>query len=132
MTDREKLIRGGFCFDSDRDCQAARDLLGIIDAQRAQLEVINTPELVDFQSAVLREAQHQRLRWPSDHDSGKTPPDWFWLVGYLAGKALASHLKGDNEKALHHTITVAAACANWHAAILGLTDMRPGIETPLV
>jgi hypothetical protein len=30
----------------------------------------------------------------------------------------------------HHLVTSAAALANWHAALLGLTNMRPGIETP--
>jgi hypothetical protein len=52
--------------------------------------------------------------------------DWFWLIGYLAGKALASHIAGDIDKALHH-ITAAAALCNWHSAVLGKTDMRPGL-----
>lgn len=34
MSDREKLIREGFCFDSDRDCDAARYLIGVIDTIR--------------------------------------------------------------------------------------------------
>ena len=34
MSDHEKLIRDGFCFDSDRDCEAAKYLLGVIDAIR--------------------------------------------------------------------------------------------------
>lgn len=34
VSDREKLIREGFCFDSDRDCDAARYLLGVIDTIR--------------------------------------------------------------------------------------------------
>lgn len=33
-TDRERLIREGFCFDSDRDCDAARYLIGVIDVVR--------------------------------------------------------------------------------------------------
>ena len=74
------------------------------------------------------EAAHQRKRWGSKHDAGKTPSDWFWLVGYLAGKALHAHVTGDTKKALHHTISTAAALCNWHAAILGKTDMRPGID----
>ncbi len=93
-------------------------------------ELLNTPELKDFAKAVPLEAAHQRIRWGSDHDAGKTPADWFWLIGYLAGKALHCHIEGKTEKALHHTITAAAALANWHSAILGKIDMRPGIVPP--
>lgn len=98
-------------------------------AQVKTLEhALNTPELHDFAAGVVSEAQHQRMRWGSSHDSGKEPQDWFWLLGYLAGKALAAHAAGNTEKALHHTISSAAAMANWHASILGATDMRPGID----
>lgn len=89
---------------------------------------INTPELIDFAKAVHMEAVHQLQRWGSQHDAGKTPADWFWLVGYLAGKALASLMKGDTEKGLHHIITTAAALNNWHAQILGRSNMRPGLS----
>lgn len=93
--------------------------------------VLNTPELHDFASAVVLEAAHQRERWAADHDSGKQPSDWFWLLGYLSGKALAAALAGDVAKALHHCISSAAALANWHAALLGVsTAMRPGISPP--
>jgi hypothetical protein len=34
MTARERLIREGFCFDSDRDCDAAKYLIGVIDTVR--------------------------------------------------------------------------------------------------
>lgn len=95
-----------------------------------QLEsLINAPEIVDFQKAVVLEAAHQRERWSSDHDAGKTDADWFWLIGYLAGKALHNP-KGDKKKQLHRIVTIAAAAANWHAAKLGKTKMRPGIERP--
>lgn len=91
--------------------------------------LINTPEVFDFVKAVQLEAAHQRKRWGSDHDAGKSDADWFWLIGYLAGKAL--HNPGvDAEKQLHRIITIAAAAANWHAAKRGQTNMRPGIETP--
>jgi hypothetical protein len=102
--------------------------------QRAEVEslktALNTPEIHEFSKAIVSEAQHQRHRWSSDHDAGKEPQDWFWLLGYLAGKALKAHISGDQDKALHHTISTAAACANWHAAILGHADMRPGIMPP--
>lgn len=139
-------------------------------ARVAELEAkLNTPEIVDFASAVVLEAAHQRQRWGSDHDAGKTDADWFWLIGYLSGKALHNPPPDDNkcgcptnnqilqalgitvtkdmantpeglatghlkkcltEKKLHRIITIAAAAANWHAAILGQTNMRPGIEPP--
>ena len=97
-------------------------LLAEIDQLKKQL---NTPEILDFAKAVNLEAAHQRERWGTDHDGGKEDADWFWLVGYLAGKAL--HVP---EKRLHHLITAAAALANWHLYTLGKTNMRPGIETP--
>ena len=94
-------------------------------------DLLNAPELVEFSAGVVREAAHQRDRWPSEHDAGKQPSDWFWLIGYLAGKALSAAVAGDRDKALHHCISTAAVLANWHAALLGAdTRMRPGIETP--
>lgn len=91
--------------------------------------LLNTPELHDFSRAVVLEAAHQRERWASDHDSGKQPEDWFWLLGYLGGKALSAAKAGNTDKALHHTISSAAALANWHAALLGAHKaMRPGID----
>lgn len=106
-----------------------------VDAMRAQTEIarlnaiINTPHADDFIRAVSIEAEHQRQRqrWGVEGDAGKTPADWFWLVGYLAGKALHSHAAGNTEKGEHHIITTAAACANWHRSMFGNTDMRPGV-----
>ena len=103
------------------------------DSRDAQIErlqaLINTPELHDFSRAVVLEAAHQRERWGSGHDAGKTPADWFWLTGYLAGKALHAQTAGNTDKALHHTISTAAALANWHASITGAhVEMRPGID----
>lgn len=95
------------------------------------LEDRDSPETEDFFKGVPLEAAHQRGRWPSEQDAGKAPADWFWLVGYLAGKCLTAHIAGNREKALHHTISTAAALANWHMSIKGISDMRPGIETPV-
>jgi hypothetical protein len=50
--------------------------------------LINTPEILDFMKAVPLEAAHQRERWGSDHDAGKTDSEWLWLIGFLACKAL--------------------------------------------
>jgi hypothetical protein len=91
--------------------------------------LINTPETRDFLEAVMREAGHQRERWGVSHDEGKEDPDWFWLLGYLAGKAL--HPGIDGEKKRHRIVAAAAALANWHLRELGTdTRMRPGIAPP--
>lgn len=56
---------------------------------RRQHALLNTPELLSFRDGVVLEAAHQRERWSSDHDGGKSPEDWYWLIGHLAGRALA-------------------------------------------
>lgn len=109
----------------------AEPALGILADEVERLDgILNTPEFYDFIKAVPLEAAQQVARWGTEQDSGKEPQDWFWLVGYLAGKALRAHLDGDTEKALHHCISTSAALANWHAQILGASNMRPGIEPP--
>jgi hypothetical protein len=87
--------------------------------------LINHPHTDSFLDAVRLEAAHQRERWAAEHDAGKTDADWFWLVGYLAGKALSKP-----EKLLHHIVTTAAALLNWHMARTVGNRMRPGIAEP--
>jgi hypothetical protein len=96
-------------------------------------KLLNTPEVEDFAKGAVLEAAHQRERWGADHDAGKSPFDWFWLVGYLAQKAASAAVEGNTEKALHHTISTAAALANWHLALSG-TDNRmvPGAPLPTI
>jgi|GEM_PF-1696856 len=96
----------------------------VAEVRRLQAERDN-PETHDFLEGVRREAAHQRARWGTEHDDGKTDADWFWLVGHLASKALLVA-----EKRLHHLITTAAALLNWHLYSLGKTNMRPGIADP--
>lgn len=103
------------------------DIPALIAEIRRLREQLNTPEIHDFMAGVISEAQHQRARWGNDQDASKLPEDWFWLLGYLAGKCLAAHKAGDVGKALHHMVSTAAAIANWHAAILGLTNISPSI-----
>lgn len=98
--------------------------------------LLNTPETEDFDKGVPLEAAHQIKRWGAAHDAGKQPEDWFWLVGYLAGKALAAYRSNDAEKAQHHCISAAAALRNWHKSIGAFSPgasfreqvMRPGIS----
>lgn len=92
--------------------------------------LVNTPETKSFLDGVALEAIHQRERWGTEHDAGKTPFDWVFLIGHLATRAATNFLAGNHDKALHHAITTAAACANWWAAMQGKCDMRPGIEAP--
>lgn len=92
------------------------------------LALINTPVITDWFDGVRIEAAHQQERWGSSHDAGKSPLDWFWLIGYLAQKVVSADT---TEKALHHTISTAAALFNWYQAISGTDNrMRPGIEPP--
>ena len=98
-----------------------------LQAEVARLTLIlNTPLYKDFMEAVPREGAHQVHRHGTSHDRQKEPQDWFWLVGYLAGKALRAHIDGNKEKALHHTISSAAALMNWHSAITSDPGPFPG------
>jgi hypothetical protein len=93
--------------------------------------LIDTPHTSDFLKAVPLEAAHQIKRWGVEHDEGKQPEDWFWLVGYLAGKALHAAKTGDIEKAKHHTISTAACMLNWHRRLTGDdATFQPGINSP--
>ena len=113
--------------------RAIHQELGELARYLAKIEVayseLNTPEIDDFLKAVEREALHQRDRWGAEHDAGKRPEDWIALVTYLLGKATKAHYDRDDDKLLHHVITIAAACLNWHAAQLGAHNkMRPGVD----
>lgn len=89
-------------------------------AERDRLhDLVNSPEVDGFLRGVHLEAVHQVERWGTAHDRAKRPADWFWLVGYLAGKALHAAVSGDVDKARHHCISTAAALYNWHCSITG-------------
>jgi hypothetical protein len=91
-------------------------------------DLISRPYIGAWTDEILIEAAHQRERYGAEHDTGKSPEDWFWLIGYLAGKALAAHKAGDTAKAHHHTVSTAAVLAHWAAAIDGNEAVfRPGI-----
>ena len=114
--------------------QAALDVQGkaLIDAKAKYNELhalVNNPHTDEFLQSVNLEAAHQQLRWGCTHSSGKENSDWFWLIGYLAGKAIQPSVTQD--KRLHHVITTAAACLNWHAHLTGQraseVTMRPGL-----
>lgn len=98
---------------------AAFDMAAVVTERDHLKALINTPEILDFVKAVPLEAAHQRLRWD---DEGKTDGDWFWLVGYLAAKTV--HKESTTDKLLHWIISIAAAAANWHAAVLAKGGRR--------
>lgn len=85
---------------------------------------INNPITDDFLEGVRNEAAHQVGRWGAAHDRGKTALDWFWLIGYLAQKAATAAIAGNRTKALHHTISTAAALLNWHTHIKSGVDQK--------
>lgn len=99
------------------DLDSYRDVLHDAQAAHHFHALVNNPHTTEFLHAVQIEAAHQRDRWGEAHDRGKSAENWFWLVGYLAGKCLRAVITGDKEKALHHTISSAAALANWYEAI---------------
>lgn len=118
---------------------------------------INNPITDNFLEGARNEAAHQVGRWGSAHDRGKTPLDWFWLIGYLSQKVvtalqqaqllehaatggdvdLSKAIRECHIKALHHTISTAGALLNWHAQLNGQpldpdASMRPGIDPATV
>ena len=80
-------------------------------------ELIERPQIGEFFDVARMEAAHQRARWGEDHDASKSPEDWFWVFGYLAGKSLAAFKDGNIEKAKHHTISAAAVLAHWNETL---------------
>ena len=101
-----------------------------LQAEVARLtQILNTPLYEEFVEAVMAEAPHQRWRWAKAHDAGKTPRDWCDLIAYLSSKARTAHEHGDRTKALHHTISTAAALLHWHEAVLeDFPQTGPGAE----
>lgn len=100
------------------EVERLRAMVRELEAKVAELEpiaaLINRPETENFLRGVQLEAGHQRWRWGRDHDAGKDPDQWFWTLGFLAGKARHHHAEGDAEKARHHLISSAALLSHWH------------------
>lgn len=126
LTDRlmaPDVTSGSILFDVQTTREAANALRELASLK----SLINAPEIDLFLRGVHVEAVHQVVKWGTAHDRAKRPADWFWLVGYLAGKVLHAAISGNVEKALHHCISTAAALYNWHCAIKGVdVRMCPG------
>lgn len=78
---------------------------------------INNPVTLDFIEAMKVEIPHQKERW-RESDPLKDDPDWYWLIGWLGGKAIMDPVKDRDartpkERKLHRIVAVAAAAANW-------------------
>jgi len=92
-----------------RECDAHElELMAGIMYQRT-----NTPLTGEFFESVRNEAAHQKQRWGKEHDESKTDEDWFWTLGFLAGKALHNV----RFKKKHHIIAAAALLMNWYESI---------------
>lgn len=103
-----------------------QDRVRHVEAERDRLKaLLNTPETEEFDKALPLEAAHQVERWGREHDDTKDPEQWFWVVGYLAGKALAAMRAGEVEKSKHHTISTAAVLRNWHAHLRSVGQASP-------
>ncbi len=124
------LIESARSYEKREGIQAEPTMGLLADEVERLDKIINTPEFHDFIKAVPLEASHQLNRWGTKSDEGKSPADWFWLIGYLAQKAMMAQLATDWIKAKHHCISTAAALANWYASIAGSSNMRPGIKPP--
>lgn len=135
QTDMERIRRkvAAYCAGAGQEVNATTEALVSFVIGRALegdelREAINTPQIADFLEAAKNEAIHQRERWGVEHDAGKRVEDWVALFQYLLGKLVRAHWRGDQDKLLHHVITVGAVALNMHANLTGdSTAMRPGI-----
>lgn len=118
----------GMCDQNHGRMQMAPDdKIAALRAEVSRLRaIVDSPDPHDFWPASEKEAQFQQVRWGNDGDAGKTDADWFWLIGHVGTKVLYAQT---TEKKLPRITTIAAAAKNWHAATLGDTSMRPGIES---
>lgn len=92
-------------------------------------DMIDTPQTDNWIEAVKLEAAYQIKRWGTNTPTGKCPPDWLWLLGHLASKAVIAFVQGDVEKGKHHIISSSAVLLNWHRNVTGEdTRMRPGMD----
>lgn len=108
------------CAIRDRICTAIHEA-----CQEREQEILNTPEIEDFLKAVKIEAAHQKERWQCT-DPEKMDAEFFWLLGWLGGKAIHDPHDPDDkrtprERKLHRIIALAAAAFNWHEQVKART-----------
>ena len=113
MSDEPRLVAESMLLEAQAEVRSLQRQLAKKTARIVRLEsMINTPVTDDFIRGIRLEAAHQIERFGASHDAGKTPADWFWLLGYLAGKIVHALEQGDITKAMHHTISSAAVLLN--------------------
>lgn len=92
------------------------DALEASDRRVRYLEaILNSPITSDFMKALEREIAHQQTRWAAT-DPSKDETQWFWTLGWLAGKATRTPAE-DLDKKLHRIVATAALAANWFRAV---------------
>ena len=131
VMDRAERRLNELCEQLDQEpTEAARQLREVRAAVNALVEerdrlkaLMSNSQTERFLEATRTEIAHQLQHWSAIHDRAKEPQAWFWLTRYLADRALRAHNDGALALALHHTISSAAALANWHAAI-SMADAR--------
>lgn len=110
--------------EAARQLREARAAVNALVEERDRLKaLISNSQAERFLEATRAEIAHQLQHWSAIHDRAREPQAWFWLTRYLADRALRAHNDGALALALHHTISSAAALANWHAAI-SMADTR--------
>lgn len=124
--DRLKQLQLDITEDGHLDKPAAQELL---DEVRRMYAILDANEYLDVWRALDTEVKFQRAKWNAAHDARKSDLDWHWLIGWLSSKAVLNpdEKPGSVAKRCHRIITIAAAAINWHAHVLGRTDMGPGV-----
>src|ERR1700731_2597319 len=80
--------KGGCSFWSESNAPDELACIAVKLSKKFVEEAVNKPEVNNFMRGVVLEAQQQRERWGDAHDRDKSAENWYWLIGYLAGKAL--------------------------------------------
>lgn len=111
MTDKEKTQK--LKEENSRQRHEIVELNRIIKEQNVRL---NKPYNEDWLQGVCIEIMYQETKWEKQ-DANKRPEDWFWTLGYLAGKCLYAYMHKNKTKAKHHTISAAALLYHWHKKI---------------
>jgi len=78
----------------------------------------DAPVTDDFLADVEQEAAYQAI-W-GGNDSQKTDDEWFWTLGWIAGKALRPD--ADLEKKRHRLRAAAALLMNWDKHLTSATE----------
>lgn len=94
-----------------------------LEAEIARLKaIIHQPCSSEFLRGASIEAEYQRdLHGVDTTDARFDWIQWYWVCGYLLGKALAACKSGEDngEKAKHHLITTAGLLNNWYNVLTG-------------